>query len=145
MQSKTWGGARLVRVAVVYKHTKYDLKLDRKVTRIIGDSGTGKTTLATALNSSNEGVTKIKVLADEEYVATSMIPAGNQVEFIKNSTNTVFILDESVSDFLYKSEVQEAILSNQTCYFIILDRCSRIPAMEMKLVTENGIHRLKEV
>lgn len=42
MQSKTWGGTRLVRVAVVYKHTKYDLKLDRKVTRIMGDSGTEK-------------------------------------------------------------------------------------------------------
>lgn len=132
-------------MVVVYKHTKYDLKLNRKVTRITGDSGTGKTTLATALNSSNEGVTKVKVLADAEYVATSMIPAGNQVEFIKSSSNTVFILDESVSDFLYRSEIQEAILSNQTCYFVILDRRSCIPAVEMRLVNESGIHLLKEV
>lgn len=114
----------LIELVIKYKKTRYRLTLDRKIIRVLGESASGKSTLAEALSLANKDTTKIKVKADKEYEVTSVVSPKNPAEYIRNSVDTIFVLDENISNIIMKNDMAKAMVENNSCYFILMGRCN---------------------
>ena len=101
------------------KYINYEIEFNRKVTIIQGDSGTGKTKIVetireldfngTANMFTSNGI-KVYILERSSMWETS----------IKNSVNTLFIIDEECSRIL--SNIFAELVNKTDNYFIIISR-----------------------
>ena len=99
------------------KHLVYRLEIKRKVTVIQGDSGTGKTTLASKL---------VDALRDEAVKLVSDVPCKvitTETDWaltLKNTRDTVVFIDEDMT-FL-KGWKFPQMVTRSSCYFVLITR-----------------------
>lgn len=110
-------------IKVRYKDSRFKLELNDKITVVMGNSGTGKSTLALAVSDMNIGVSTISIYP-EDYSVKSSLTKDTIVSTIKNAKNTVFIIDESTWRVCRSTEVEKEIQRNKTCYFLFTCRYS---------------------
>jgi len=94
----------------------YDFTINRKVTIIRGDSGTGKSMLCKAVKMSGRTV----FILDCDVECNSADDSRYWKEIIKNSSGTIWFIDE---DFIYLETKEFARLVRDTDnYFVIISR-----------------------
>ena len=107
------------RVQIKHKKINYDFELKRSITIISGDSGTGKTTLISYIQTYKDKgkLSGIKVICEKECVVlTSRI----WEEFRPVYHNCIIFIDEDC-DFVTTKEFAQYV-SNSDCYFVIIQR-----------------------
>lgn len=100
---------------------KYHLKLTlkSKITRLIGNSATGKSTLRRLVAQAKSPIVQIK-LSDKSYQIANLTERDLR---IKNGLEYgIWIVDENMTDLLKKPEYLLAIQNAENCYFIIMSR-----------------------
>lgn len=107
-----------------YKGSKYELEIKSKITRIVGKSATGKTSLSVAFSRKERSLTGYTLLGLKGYNITSAITGneGTFAEAIRKYKNHILIIDEEYMDEMRSYEVALAIQQNTSCYFIIMGR-----------------------
>lgn len=141
-----------IRLLISHGKSRYDISLNSKITRIIGNSATGKTSLADAFSSSNRSLTDYKIIGIKGYNITSDITFGSNTlaENFRKLKNHIVIIDEKHYSAMQEHEVEQTIQENKSCYFIILGR-GRYAGLNIDIdsVYEfknvNGINRLSGV
>ena len=95
---------------------KYHLELDRRINFIVGDSGTGKTTIVDLVNSSLND-SSISINTNIELYPVTLLSWRND---IKSLTNKLIIMDdlEVVSTMEFASLVKNYCIKNNL-YFLI--------------------------
>lgn len=130
---------------------KYHLELDRRINFIVGNSGTGKTTIVDLVNSSLND-SSISINTNIELYPVTLLSWRND---IKSLTNKLIIMDdlEVVSTMEFASLVKNYCIKNNL-YFLIMCRDDSDTIMSgcsflsysmnsiYKLVMQNGIHIL---
>lgn len=71
-------------IKVKYKESRFKLELKDKITVVMGNSGTGKSTLALAVSDMNIGVSTISIYP-EDYSVKSSLTKDTIVSTIKNA------------------------------------------------------------
>lgn len=111
---------------VRYKQSYWRLNLEHKITRILGHSGMGKTTLAVACSKKTKGADVLVAKTDVKYSVVSIYDIEDSADrlrdVINSSKNKVFIIDEDSHGLLIDTGVQRAVRENKSCYFIIIGR-----------------------
>ena len=96
----------------------YSIDIDRAITIISGDSGTGKTTLYEIIRFMNKGGKGVKCNIREMVVALES--DDDWEELINKSSNKIFIADENVS-YIYRDEFADLAQSSDN-YFVFITR-----------------------
>lgn len=138
-----------IRLIVQYGNAKYDLEISHKITRVIGNSGTGKTSLYNLVNPNIDKTVKMKIIGAKGYRAEALLKTATQsvAEYITKAKNLIIVCDENLKNEIQKHEVEEAIQNNKSCYFIIIGRhdCAGLNVdidAVCKMECVNGINRL---
>lgn len=129
-------------IKVRYKDSRFKLELNDKITVVMGNSGTGKSTLALAVSDMNIGVSTISIYP-EDYSVKSSLTKDTIVSTIKNAKNTVFIIDESTWRVCRGTEVEKEIQRNKTCYFLFT--CRYMDGKKYTFKSYNGVTVLEEI
>lgn len=129
-------------IKVKYKESRFKLELKDKITVVMGNSGTGKSTLALAVSDMNIGVSTISIYP-EDYSVKSSLTKDTIVSTIKNAKNTVFIIDESTWRVCRSTGVEKEIQRNKTCYFLFT--CRYMDGKKYIFKSDNGVTVLEEI
>lgn len=99
------------------KKIHYTLEINRGISIINGDSGTGKTTFFELVSDFNDGDKGVKSNIKN---IKALSPKDNWVDVIKNSSNIIFVIDEN-SKYIYTRHFAN-VVQNSDNYFIIITR-----------------------
>lgn len=127
---------------VKYKNSRFKLELNDKITVVMGNSGTGKSTLALAVSDMNIGVSTVSFYP-EGYSVKSSLTKDTIKDTIKNAKNTVFIIDESTWRVCRSTDVEKEIQRNKTCYFLFT--CRYMDGKKYTFKSDNGVTVLEEI
>lgn len=114
----------------------YEFELERRVTVIRGDSGTGKTLLANLLVAEPE--TGVSVESERSFVLMNNNIRVNYSTWFKDYNNVVFILDED-SRWLRDRRFYDAALDSGA-WLLIMDRSTLLTTYECSV---ESVTRLK--
>ncbi len=131
-----------IRLLVSNRNSRYDISINSKVIQIVGNSGTGKTSLADAFSSLIEQkLTDHVIMGVKGYSVTSKIATGSNplTDSFRLFKKSIIIIDACFYADMQDPEVWKAIQENESCYFIILGRGSYAG------VDEDNIYRFKTV
>lgn len=123
-------------IEIMSKKLKYSLEVQRKITIIRGDSGTGKTTLAKMIIRSRQEESPYKVKCQKECIAFTVDNFSKDVDLLRYRDAIIFI-DEDVK-FIKSKEFAE-ILKKSDCYFVLITR----EKLEMLPYSCKAIYELK--
>ncbi|MDO5408016.1 MAG: hypothetical protein Q4F28_11935 [Eubacteriales bacterium] len=109
------------RIRVKIKHRKYSLELDidSKITLLIGNSSTGKTTIRKLL-AKDRRVLSVEV-SNKKYRLEYNIP-DRLDQYLKGIKDTIFIIDENRIDLLDDNANALAVQQCTDCYFVLIGR-----------------------
>lgn len=131
------------------KRYSFEIELERKITIIRGDSGTGKSTLINAAYKAiTDGSFRNKSSAEIMVILPGM-KFKTMLREILDTTNAIILMDENVPG-LMSHEMGDAI-NESSCYFVIVtrDNLASIPYSINSVYgmeTDNkGIHRLRPI
>ncbi len=128
------------------KRIAFDIKLERKITIIQGDSGTGKSTL---VDSANRALTdgSFKNDSSAKLFVVPNIQKDKVLELIKNESNSIILIDEVIQGL--SSPEMADVINNSNNYYVIItrDRLSSIPysidSVYEMITIDNNVHTLK--
>lgn len=110
-------------VKISNKRLSYELEIERKVTVIKGNSGTGKTTLISMIQGYiTEGRASGAVLASNLNVAVLSTNSRWSLD-LSESRNTIFFVDENVR-YIYDEPFQQEF-SNSDNYLVVISRSGK--------------------
>lgn len=113
----------MIEVSIKRKRAEWFTQLNHKITQIVGDSATGKSSLSRYCCSLESDLTHIKIHGAYGYSVETDIDGGKDlIYWIKNSKNKVLIIDETRAKDVKTDAFREAVTSNNSCYFILLCR-----------------------
>ncbi len=118
-----------VSLTVTTSQVRFELKFDRNISVIQGDSGTGKSLICTLLNESqlpNSGIS-VKINKDIPVVVMPDITLNSPVarpwyEIIKNSSDTLFFIDETCDCLAGKPFGFAQCIKSTSNYYVIFSR-----------------------
>lgn len=106
----------------------YELRFERNISVILGDSGTGKSLLCTLLSQAQSGEDDIEVRLNGfgSYIVMPEVTQGSPVvrpwqDIVRDAEDTLFFIDE-FCDCLHSGEFAQAI-KYTTNYYILITRC----------------------
>ena len=104
---------------VKYKKQYWKIALKNKITNIIGDSATGKSTLAIACSEESSDIAQVSVVGPKKkysVITSYNIPRYvNVEELIESRADAIFIIDEDHIKRFKSDEVAKAIVKSR-CY-----------------------------
>ena len=115
-----------VNIKVYDNKVKYDLNVERRISVIVGDSGTGKSLLCDMVKNFKKNP-NISIVCNYPVEVLDYVPV-NIKETLKSFENKIILIDEDC-DILHNFEFQSSCL-NYDIYFIIISRdlfCLNIP------------------
>jgi predicted ATPase len=130
-----------VSLTVKNRHITFKLDLERNITIITGDSGTGKTKLINMVRMfSWEGkASGVTLKCDHPCIVLE----GNRWETILESTHKSIVFVEESTSFLTSHEFARAIQNTDNYYvFVTRESLSQIPYSvdSIKQIVKNGTH-----
>lgn len=134
------------RVKVYSKKLIYDFYVNRKITIIRGDSGTGKSTLVQYIQNANDKLKRGFTLECDLHCEAYNKTFKNWDIAFKEMTDAIIVLDEG---FVY-SECNKLldVINNSDCYFILISR--RLPKFltyedKYEMKRENNTNTIQKV
>lgn len=110
---------------VKYKKQYWKIALKNKITNIIGDSATGKSTLAIACSEESSDIARVSVVGPKKkysVITSYNIPRYvNVEELIESRADAIFIIDEDHIKRFKSDEVAKAIVKSSN-YFVYIGR-----------------------
>jgi predicted ATPase len=111
-------------VIIYDKRIRYELTLERQVTVIKGDSGTGKSTLVRMVRSAVEDERSNVVHCNCADKLCVVFRKKNFEEDIKDNPGKIFFIDED-EEYAWTKEFAEAVKDSDN-YFVIMSRSGRL-------------------
>lgn len=113
----------MIEVSIKRKRAEWFIQLNHKITQIVGDSATGKSSLSRYCCSLESDLTHIKIHGAYGYSIETDIDGGKDlVNWVKNSKNKILIIDETRAKDVKTDAFREAVKNNESCYFIFTFR-----------------------
>lgn len=113
----------MVRLQVSSSNYNCDITLERRVTFLRGDSGTGKTGLVDVINEQRAGNLDITVNCEKPVVAIITEMISDEIPFLKSYKNRVLIFDDLLMSELcvFGNTILDIAVKNDL-YFLIISR-----------------------
>ena len=96
----------------------YNLKVNRKITVLRGDSGTGKTSIIEIVDALNSDVLGISISGIDKSKLKCIHTHDDWEHIIDISENSVILVDEDC-DFMYTKEFAEKVYSSSNRFLLI--------------------------
>ncbi len=109
------------KITIETEHIRYDFTIRRNITIILGDSGTGKTTLIEYLTlySRRGAASGVSVQSDVPCIVLSA-PGDLWQPILKNTTHSIIFVDEG-QPFIF-SEAFASIVKESDNYYVLITR-----------------------
>lgn len=114
-----------IEIKLKHGESRFRLVIKDKITVVVGDSATGKSSLARFVSDKYVNETVIRMYSKEgiKYKLMSDLTRDNIVDTISESKNTIFIIDEDIWERCKgNNEVYRAIRESKYCYFLFTTR-----------------------
>jgi hypothetical protein len=137
-----------ISVKVKSNFVSYEFTLNRKVTLLRGDSGTGKTTLAW-LVSNSDNISSVRVICNYDVQAFTSKEKNALVDVLVKIENSVVIIDENWVEFLTEKFLAK-IIKESSNYFLLITRkkFSMIPISVLevyKIKSVGSVNRFENI
>ena len=126
-------------ISITSRKATYHLELERKISVLKGNSGTGKSSLIRLISEYLEygKQSGVKLLTDSVFSLSVLTNTSDWSEILTSVHDTVLFIDEDVR-YLYSESFQRELWS-EDCYVVIVSRSGRFSALPYSI---SGIYEL---
>ena len=131
-------------ISITSRKATYHLELERKISLLKGNSGTGKSSLIRLISEYLEygKQSGLKLSTDSNVSLTVMTNSADWSEILSSAHDTVLFIDEDVH-YLYDESFQRE-LWRADCYAVIVSRSGRFTALPYSIFCIYGLVTVKK-